>query len=342
MKQQVSFLPAEWHQQSGVQLTWPDEHTDWAFILEEVLPVYEEIAREILKREKLLVVCRDKSKLPDFLQKESVQLIVREMPVDDTWARDHGAITLLQDGKPSLLNFRFNGWGMKFAAAHDNQITPNLIRQQTFAEGIITQDLSYFTLEGGAIESNGAGCLLTTSECLLSKNRNEHLGQAEIEFFLKKILHAEKVLWLHHGFLQGDDTDSHIDTLARFCSADTIAYIRCTDSGDIHFDALQKMEDELKQLTNQHGQPFKLVPLPFADPIVDENGERLPATYANFLILNKAVLHPVYGVQQDAEAIEIMKKLFPEREIIPINSRVLIEQHGSIHCISMQFSEGVL
>ncbi|WP_339735754.1 agmatine deiminase family protein [uncultured Sunxiuqinia sp.] len=342
MNQQVSFLPAEWHQQSGVQLTWPDEQTDWASILEEVLPVYEEIAREVLKREKLLVVCRDKSKLPAFLQKETAKLVIREMPVNDTWARDHGAISLIQNGKPSLLNFRFNGWGMKFAAAHDNQITPNLVRHQSFAEGIITQDLSYFTLEGGAIESNGAGCLLTTRECLLSKNRNEHLSQAEIEFFLQKILYAEKVLWLNHGFLEGDDTDSHIDTLARFCSTDTIAYIRCTDSSDIHFDALQKMEAELKQLTNQNGQPFKLVPLPFADPVYDENGERLPATYANFLILNQAVLLPVYGVKQDAEAIEIMKNLFPEREIIPINSRVLIKQHGSIHCISMQFPEGVL
>ncbi|KOH45637.1 agmatine deiminase family protein [Sunxiuqinia dokdonensis] len=342
MKQQACYLPAEWHPQSGVQLTWPDEYTDWASILVEVLPVYEQIAREILKREKLLVVCRDKTKLPDFLQVESRQLIIREMSVNDTWARDHGAISLIRDGKPSLLNFRFNGWGMKFAAAHDNQITPNLMRQQSFAEGVITQDLSYFTLEGGAIESNGAGCLLTTSECLLSKNRNEHLGQAEIEFFLKKILHAEKVLWLNHGFLEGDDTDSHIDTLARFCSEDTIAYIRCTDSSDIHFDALQKMEAELKQLTDQYDRPFKLVPLPFADPVYDENGDRLPATYANFLILNKAVLLPVYEVQQDAEAIEIMKQLFPEREIIPINSRALIKQHGSIHCISMQFPQGVL
>ena len=342
MKQQACYLPAEWHPQSGVQLTWPDEYTDWASILDEVLPVYEHIAREILKREKLLVVCRDKTKLPDFLQAESRQLIIREMPVNDTWARDHGAISLIRDGKPSLLNFRFNGWGMKFAAAQDNQITPNLMRQQSFAEGVITQDLSYFTLEGGAIESNGAGCLLTTSECLLSKNRNEHLGQAEIEFFLKKILHAEKVLWLNHGFLEGDDTDSHIDTLARFCSEDTIAYIRCTDSSDIHFDALQKMEAELKQLTDQYDRPFKLVPLPFADPVYDENGDRLPATYANFLILNKAVLLPVYELQQDAEAIEIMKQLFPEREIIPINSRALIKQHGSIHCISMQFPQGVL
>ncbi|MGQ7868997.1 agmatine deiminase family protein [Sunxiuqinia sp. sy24] len=342
MKQQMSFFPAEWHQQSGVQLTWPDEQTDWANMLDEVLPVYEQIAKEILAREKLLLVCRDKSQLPRFLQEESERLIIREMPINDTWARDHGAITVIENGKPSLLNFRFNGWGMKFAANFDNQITPNLIRQQSFSEEVSTQDLSYFTLEGGAIESNGEGCLLTTSECLLSNNRNEHLSQSAIEFLLRKTLHAEKILWLNHGFLEGDDTDSHIDTLARFCSPDTIAYVQCKKTDDSHYGDLQKMEAELKELTDLNGKPFKLIPLPFPDAVFDDNGDRLPATYANFLILNKAVLLPVYEVQQDAEALKVMKELFPEMEIIPINSRPLIKQHGSIHCISMQFPEGVL
>ncbi|WP_299578337.1 agmatine deiminase family protein [uncultured Sunxiuqinia sp.] len=342
MKQQTSFFPAEWHQQSGVQLTWPDEHTDWAYMLDEVIPVYERIAKEILAREKLLVVCRVKSKLPSFLQEENDRLIIREMPVNDTWARDHAAITIFDEGKPTLLNFRFNGWGMKFAANYDNQITPKLIRQQSFSKEVLMQDLSYFTLEGGAIESNGEGCILTTSECLLSKNRNEHLSQTAIEFFLKKTLHAEKILWLNHGFLKGDDTDSHIDTLARFCSADTIAYVQPPAADDPHFDALQKMEAELKELTDLNGNPFNLVALPFPDAVFDEDGERLPATYANFLILNKAVLLPVYDVKQDAEALEVMKQLFPNLEIIPINSRPLIKQHGSIHCISMQFPEGVL
>jgi agmatine/peptidylarginine deiminase len=339
---QTSYLPAEWAEQSVVQLAWPDEQTDWATVLDEVLPVYEQIAREILSREKLLVVCRDKNKLPPFLQEKSDKLIIREMPINDTWARDHGAITIFENEKPVLLNFRFNGWGMKFAANHDNQITPNLYRSNTFASGAMLRDLSYFTLEGGAIESNGAGCILTTSECLLSKNRNENLSKAEIEFLLKKTLHAEKILWLDHGFLEGDDTDSHIDTLARFCSENTIAYVTCNNPDDIHFDALQKMEAQLRQLTGQNGQPFQLVPLPFPDAIYDEDGQRLPATYANFLILNKAVLLPVYEVSQDAEAIETMKQLFPGRETIPVNSRALIKQHGSVHCISMQFPEGVL
>ncbi|WP_321287931.1 agmatine deiminase family protein [uncultured Sunxiuqinia sp.] len=337
-----SYFPAEWETQSGVQLTWPDTATDWKRTLIEVLSVYEQIAKEILKHEKLLIVCRDKNSLPDFLQNNNEQLTIQEMPINDTWARDHGAITIIENGQPALLNFRFNGWGMKFPANHDNQITSTLYQQKAFREGVRLHDLSYFTFEGGAIESNGTGCALTTSECLLSKNRNEHLSQTAIEFLLKKTMYIEKVLWLHHGFLAGDDTDSHIDTLARFCNKNTIAYVKCTNTQDLHYDALQKMEVELKQMTDQNGQPFQLVPLPFPDPIYDNDGEQLPATYANFLILNKAVLLPVYEIKQDFEAIEITKKLFPEHEIVPINSRPLIKQHGSIHCISMQFPIGVL
>ncbi len=337
-----SYFPAEWIEQSGVLLTWPDAQTDWEPILDEVLPVYEQMAREIMAREKLLLVCRDKNLLPFFLQKENENLIIREMPLNDTWARDHGAITILENGKPVLLNFRFNGWAMKFAACHDNQITPNLFIQKAFQDEIELRDFSFFTFEGGAIESNNAGCLLTTSECLLSKNRNEHLSKSEIEFILKNTFYAEKILWIDNGFLEGDDTDSHIDTLARFCSEDTIAYVKCDDPNDIHYEALKKMEVELQQLTDQNGQPFKLVPLPFPDAIFEDDGQRLPATYANFLIINGAVLFPVYGVKQDAGALNIIAGLFPDREIVPINSVPLIKQHGSVHCISMQFPEGVL
>jgi len=342
MKTEGNFLPAEWAEQSGVQLTWPDAETDWVDLLDEVVPVYEQMARAILEREKLLIVCRDKSVLPEFLQTENEQLLIHEMPVNDTWARDHAALTIMDQGKPVLLNFRFNGWGMKFAACNDNQITPTLYQQGAFQPGIPLADYSYFTFEGGAIESNNAGCILTTSECLLSKNRNEHLSKSEIEGFLKNSLKAEKILWLDHGFLEGDDTDSHIDTLARFCDEDTIAYVKCDDETDMHYEALKKMEEQLKTLTDLDNKPFKLVPLPFADAVFAEDGHRIPATYANFLIINGAVLFPIYGVKQDKEAIRVMQSLFPDREIIPINSVPLIKQHGSIHCISMQFPLGVL
>ena len=342
MENQLKYFPAEWVEQSAVQLTWPDEFTDWVDILDEVLPVYEQIAKEILEREKLLIVCRDKQKLPSFLKAENENLIVCEMPLNDTWARDHGALTIVDKGTLSLLNFRFNGWGMKFPACFDNQITGNLYGNNIFNEDIGLKDYSYFTLEGGAIESNGKGCLLTTSKCLLSKNRNEHLSKNEDEFFLKNCFGAEKILWLDYGFLEGDDTDSHIDTLARFCSEDTIAYVKCDNPDDIHYEEFQKMETQLKELTDMDENPFKLVALPFPDPVFDENDERLPATYANFLIINDAVLFPVYGVNQDDEAIKIISEVFPDREIITVNALPLIKQHGSIHCVSMQFPKGVI
>jgi len=342
MNKQANYFPAEWEAQSGVQLTWPDLKTDWAGILDEVIPVYEHMAREIISREKLLVVCRKKENLPSFLLKENDQVLIAEMPVNDTWARDHGALTIIEEGKPVLLNFRFNGWGMKFAANYDNQINTTLLKAGIFGEQVIWRDYSYFTLEGGSIESNGNGCILTTEECLLSANRNEHLSKSELEFLLKQFFHAEKILWLENGFLEGDDTDSHIDTLVRFCTPDTIAYVKCDDPNDIHFESLQKMEQELLALTDQNGNPFKLVPLPFTKAIYDEDGNRLPATYANFLIINEAVLLPVYQDENDPIAIETMKNIFPDREIIPIDSLPLIKQHGSVHCISMQFPEGVI
>lgn len=342
MKTEGNYLPAEWVSQSGVQLTWPDCETDWCSIMDEVVPVYEQMAREILKREKLLLVCLDKKLLPEFLQEANDRLLIYEMPINDTWARDHGALTLIEKGKPALMNFRFNGWGMKFAACYDNQITPTLFEECAFNEDVPMLDYSYFTFEGGAVESNNDGVLLTTSECLLSQNRNEHLSKADVEFFLKKVFYAEKVLWLDHGFLEGDDTDSHIDTLARFCSEDTIAYVKCDDVNDMHYEALQQMEKQLQELTDKNDKPFKLVPLPFPNAIYEEDGQRLPATYANFLIINGAVLFPVYGVPQDEEAVRVIQSLFPDHEIVPINSVPLIKQHGSIHCISMQFPEGVI
>ncbi|MGE4586288.1 MAG: agmatine deiminase family protein [Mangrovibacterium sp.] len=342
MTKERNFFPAEWDLQSGIQLAWPDEETDWGPALDEVLPVFEQVASEILRREKLLVVCRSRRRLPPFLRQDLPGLQVRELPLNDTWARDYGALTVMEAGRPVLLNFCFNGWGMKFAACHDNQINDRLFRAGAYRRGVSMRQLSWFIFEGGAVESNGEGCLLTTSRCLLSRNRNEHLGKQEIDALLRKTFFADKLIWLDHGFLEGDDTDSHIDTLARFCSPRTIAYVRCTNQDDVHYEELQLMENQLCQAVNQYGASFELVPLPFPDPVYASDGHRLPATYANFLILNQVVLLPVYGVRQDAEAREILSRLFTDREIVCINSVPLIAQHGSVHCISMQFPGGVL
>ena len=184
-------------------------------------------------------------------------------------------------------------------------------------------------MEGGSIDTNGE-VLLTNTQCLLEKNRNYPLSQKQIEKFLIKTLKVKKVIWLNHGFLEGDDTDSHIDTLARFANKNTIMYVKCTDKNDIHYKELKKMEKELKKTK------FRLVPLPLPKPIYFDN-ERLPATYVNFLITNKAVLVPIYNCKYDKKALKIFKQTFPNKSIIPINSNILIRQHGSIHCVTKEY-----
>ncbi|MFN0034921.1 MAG: agmatine deiminase family protein [Saprospiraceae bacterium] len=330
-------LPAEWEPQSTVQLTFPHIGTDWADVLDEVTPCFVQIAETISRFQKVLVVCQEEREAKSLL-KNAVQenLLFAECDSNDTWARDHGGITILENGKPLVLDFVFNGWGLKFPADKDNLITRCLYNKGVFAAQIQHGGIA---LEGGALESDGQGTLLTTAECLLSPNRNPHLDKAAIEAYLKKCFGLQRVLWLHHGYLAGDDTDSHIDTLARFCSPDTIAYVQCPDPSDEHFDALQKMESELQNFKTLDGNPYQLVPLPWPDACFDEEGNRLPATYANFLIINGAVLVPTYRVRQDEEALRIFKTIFPTREIIGIDCRPLILQHGSLHCVTMQYPD---
>lgn len=338
----MRVLPAEWEPQSGVQITWPDSYTDWSDVLEEVIPVYNQVASAIARREKLLIVCRDKELVVQSLEDVKWEnVILSECQINDTWARDHGAITVLEDGQPTLCDFKFNGWGLKFAADKDNQITSKLYSSGVFSTQTKYQSFLNIVLEGGGIESDGQGTILTTSECLLSPNRNGQWSQKEIEDYLKEILGATKILWVKNGYLAGDDTDSHIDTLARLASLNTILYVKCEDENDEHFESLQCMENDLKKFRTKEGDPYQLVALPMADPVYDGE-DRLPATYANFLIINSAVLVPTYGSEKDQVAMDIIQKVFPDREVIGINCLPLIKQHGSLHCITMQFPAGVL
>lgn len=336
------ILPAEWYPQSAVQLTWPHVDTDWAPILDEVVPCFVAIAKEVIKREKLLIVCSDAEAVRAQLGGvDESRILFREMETNDTWARDHGGISLFDQGQPVIYDFVFNGWGMKFAANKDNLITRNLAAQHTFAADIPVINMQPFVLEGGSIESDGAGTLLTTVECLASVNRNEYLQKEELEAYLKEVFGVQRILWLENGYLAGDDTDSHVDTLARFCRVDTIAYVQCTDETDEHFEELQAMEQELQAFRQMNGEPYRLVPLPMADP-VEWEGERLPATYANFLIMNGAVLLPFYNSLKDEMARKALQQVFPEREVIGINCLPLIKQHGSLHCVTMQYPEGFI
>ncbi len=309
-------LPAEWEPQSGVQLTWPHADTDWAPMLDDILSVYEEMTREIRKRESLLIV---------------------PPPSNDTWARDHGFITLVDDrGGIRLLDFCFNGWGEKFPADIDNTLNRR-IYDEGHVRGEYVDHLD-FVLEGGSIESDGKGTIFTTACCLLAPHRNQPLTEQQIEERLKEWLCADRVVWLRHGSLLGDDTDGHIDTLVRICPDDTLLY---TGGDDDHPD-LALMEEELRTLRTLDGKAYRLLRLPLPRPIYDE-GERLPATYANFLVINGAVLVPTYAQPDlDAEAMRLVSEAFPGRDIVGIDCRAVIRQHGSLHCCTMQYPSATL
>lgn len=339
-------LPAEWEPQSAVQLTWPHQHGDWRASLTEVEPVFARIATEISLREQVLIVCRDvdhRRHVLDRLQDSGAQLdriITALAPSDDTWARDHGPITVQEDGSLRLLDFVFNGWGGKYPAAHDNVLSQALHRAGVFGD-VPLQSLT-LELEGGAIESDGTGTLLTTEACLLRGNRNPGHDRASLEAELRKEFGLERLLWLRHGELAGDDTDGHVDTLARFCDAGTIAHVVCDDPDDEHYESLAAMTEELRALRTMDGQPYRLVPLPLPAAIRDEHGQRLPATHANFLIVNGAVLVPTYDDPHDRVALQALADCFPDRTVVGIDCRPLIRQYGSLHCVTMQLPEGVL
>ena len=335
-------FPAEWYPQSAVQLTWPHRNTDWAPVLDEVIPCFVEIAKEIIKHETVLIVCPDKTETRMQLgMVDENRIIFREILTNDTWARDHGGITIFEDGVPKMYDFVFNGWGMKFAANRDNLITRHLSLFDTFATDVEIINMQPFVLEGGSIESDGRGTLLTTMECLCSVNRNEYLQKELLEYHLKDFFGAERILWIENGYLAGDDTDSHIDMLARFCDEYTIAYVKCDDKADEHYDELMAMEEELKAFRTTGGTPYRLIPLPMADEVA-WNGERLPATYANFLIINEAVLVPFYLTDKDEIARKTLQQVFPDREVVGINCLPLLKQHGSLHCVTMQYPKGVV
>lgn len=340
------LLP-EWHPQSGIVLAWPHAHSDWAENLADIDPVYVAMARAIAAQEQLIILHYDAAHRRHIqaLLGEDKALAQRarfhQVTTNDTWLRDTAPLTVVDDrGALSLLDFQFNGWGGKYDASLDNSITTRLHALGAFgATPLQGVDL---VLEGGSVEVDGEGTLLTTTACLLAKTRNPGLTKSELERRLSDLLGLHRFLWLENGYLAGDDTDSHVDNLARFCSPDTIAYVRCDDPQDEHYIALRRMEEELRAFRRGNGEPYRLVPLPWPAAHYDDQGQRLPASYANLLILDGAVLLPAFDDTTDARAAASIASLFPGRKIVPIPSLPLITQRGGVHCATMQLPQGVL
>jgi len=342
----MQILPAEWAPQCAVMLTWPHRHGPLGRILQRVDATFVAIAQAITRHQRLIVACYSdthREHVASLLTAAAVNLDYVQLavaPSNDVWARDHGPITVLREGKPLLLDFAFNGWGRKYPFELDNALTQTLHRQDVFGHTPL-QGIDLI-LEGGSIDSDGAGNLLTTRHCLLHPQRNPGYDCIGLEGIFAQLFGTRRVLWLDHGQLEGDDTDGHIDTLARFCDPQTIAYVSCEDANDTHYSELKAMETELQALRNDAGNPYRLVPLPLPSPKFNEHGQRLPATYANFLIINGAVLVPVYDDPCDELALQRLTACFPTREIHAINCLSLIQQYGSLHCVTMQLPEGVV
>ncbi|HET7300538.1 MAG TPA: agmatine deiminase family protein [Oleiagrimonas sp.] len=334
-------LPAEWEPQRAVVMAWPHAGTDWAPRLAQVEATCTELARAIALHEDVIVCVADavlRDRVHALLSgartnMDRVRLV--EVAYDDTWLRDSGPITLRgNDGTSRMLDFRFTGWGGKYAATRDDALTGTLARHGVLGSSPIEK--IDWALEGGAIESDGHGTLLTTWRCL--HQRHPDLDREAMTALLRKHLAVERVLWLDHGYLQGDDTDAHIDTLARFAPDDAIVYQACDDVDDVHHAELARMADELSAMRTRDRKPYTLHALPWPRPIVDD-GRRLPASYANYLVINDAVLVPAYDDPADTAAADIIGAAHPGRSVIQVPCRSLIWQNGSLHCMTMQLPE---
>ena len=336
-------FPAEWEPQSAILIAWPHAGTDWADRLQAVEATYVALVVAITRFQKAVICVADaqlEARARTLLASSTADLArvhFERLQYDDTWLRDSGPITLRDGGGFRLLDFHFTAWGGKFEAGLDDQIVSTLSERGLFQQA--QRQRIDFALEGGGIETDGQGTLLSTWHCL----HERHLGldRSQVTERLQDWLHQERTLWLDHGTLEGDDTDAHIDTLARFAATDAIVYQGCQDPGDSHFVELQAMAGELAAFKCKDGRPYRLFELPWPQPILDD-GRRLAASYANFLIINGALLMPAYGDAADAAAAIVLAEAFPDREIIPVPCRSLIWQNGSLHCLTMQLPEGLV
>jgi len=340
-KQQNWRMPAEWHPHYATQLHWPANRETWPDErLERVEEVYLDIIEALHTYEKILLLGDQKtlSRAEQKLKTREIDLTKVQMVVqltNDVWARDCGPIFVHNSGRYKITDWEYNAWGGKYPPFDTDNSLPQLISELFETE--ITK--TGMVLEGGSIDTNGEGVLLTTESVLLNPNRNPGMSKHEIEEKLKHFLGMTKVIWLKDG-LAGDDTDGHIDDLSRFVNKNTIFTMLSDDQEDVNYKALMENYEILQNATDHNGNPFHIVTLPLPHTRIEgttvDGSEYVPASYANFYIANGVVLVPIYDVRYDSEVLDIFGEYFPDRDIIGIPCADLVWGQGSIHCITQQ------
>lgn len=335
-------LPAEWEEHQGILLSWPHNQETWPQVQDQVFKLYFKMMDALLYSEEVYLLVPHQELVPlihnvmgqhEFFDR--LKILVKK--TNDAWARDYGPMTIIENGKRLALDFGFNMWGGKYPPwDHDNEV-PKYMSEILG----IPSEKKEIVLEGGSIDCNGEGVLLTSKSCLLNPNRNPSMTQNDIEVYLTKSFGLRKILWLEEGII-GDDTDGHIDDMTRFVAKDHIVTVREANDHDENFSILEKNYQELLAMTDADGNPFKVTSMPMPSPVFDLQGNRLPASYANFLIANKVILLPQFEDEKDHLACEIMASCFPERRVVPIPCRELIVGLGALHCISMQIPKVTL
>ncbi|NPA17538.1 MAG: agmatine deiminase family protein [Aquificae bacterium] len=337
-------LPAEWEKHRGTITTYPQAYETFFDRLEEAKDTFIQMVKLIAEGEKVYInVDNEKTKgeVEEKLRavdanRKNIRIFIN--PTNDAWCRDYCPIFVRENGKIVALKFRFNAWGEKYPYEKDQKAREVISRLL----GIEKVDID-MVLEGGSIDTNGNGCLITTESCLLNPNRNPGMTKDDIEDVLKKYLGVEKILWLGSGIV-GDDTDGHVDDITRFVSEDTIVTVIEKDRNDPNYQPLMENFERLKLFTDINGKPFRVVTLPMPEPVyyqypTSDKPERLPASYANFYITNKYVIVPLFNCRYDEQAIEILQKLFPDRKVVGLYAYDIIVGLGGFHCLTMQVPE---
>jgi agmatine deiminase len=333
------YFPAEFAPHAATWLSWPHKEASWPGKIHTIFPYYSLFVKELTKGEKVCINVNDAA-MKDFavacLQQAAVDLSKVEFffhPTNDAWCRDHGPAFLINpqaEKKKVIVDWAYNAWGNKYPPFDLDDNIPTLIGLHynipVYYPGIV--------MEGGSVEFNGKGTLMTSTACLLNPNRNPHLNQQQIEKYLCDYYGAEQILWIDEGIV-GDDTDGHIDDTVRFVNEDTVLTVVEENKADENYQLLQDNLQQLKQMRLLNGKQLNIIELPMPDELIYDD-QRLPCSYANFYIANKSVIVPVFNCSKDDKALQIIQSCFPTREVIGIDSTEIIWGLGSFHCMSQQ------